>query len=366
MQNKQVALIDVGSSKLTAVLGERGINKTFIIKARKDFHYEGFSDGVFFDEDGVKKLVYTVANYLKKSSSNKIEKLYIGVPGEFLKVVVKDSQISFQKKKRICDADIDSLYDAAFVMSFTKYALINRSAIAFELDDCRMLSDPIGENSQILKGKLSFVLCTNYFIEIMVESLKLAGILNVEFVSIPLAEAMFLLQAEERDRIAMLVDVGYISTTFTIIQGDGIIFQKSFGYGGGYITASITDKLEIDFNQSETLKRKVNICRQDGGEYDLIESENGEFYSSQKIRQIINESLDLLSEEISNAIDECGYRIPDYVPVFITGGGIAFIRGAKEKIANRLGYAVKILSPKVPLMDKPTESSILSVLDLVF
>ena len=48
----------------------------------------------------------------------------------------------------------------------------------------------------------------------------------------------------------------------------------------------------------------------------------------------------------------------------LTGGGIAFLRGAKEHVANRLGMDVRILTPNVPLMNKPTESAVLSLMDL--
>lgn len=366
MQKKQVALIDVGSSKMTAIIGERGINKTFIIKAKKEFFYDGFSERSFFDVEDTKKTIISAAKFLILSSSKNIEELYIGVPGEFTNVIVKDSQISFPKKKKITDIEIDALYDAAFVMSSAKYTLINRSAITYEIDDSRRLSDPIGISSMVFKGKLSFVLCDNYFIEAIKPSLNAVGFSNIEFVSIPLAQAMYLLQAEERDRIAMIADIGYISSTFSIVQGDGIIYQKSFSFGGGYVTANISEKFLIDFDTAESLKRKVNLCQESGGEYDLVSGDNGEYYSSETLRTLINNSLDTVCEEISNAMYDSGYVIPEYVPLFITGGGIAFIRGAKEKISNRLGVTVNILSPKVPLMDKPTESSVLSVLDLVF
>ena len=41
MQKIQVAVLDIGSSKITAVVGERGINKTFVIKGEKSFPFEG-------------------------------------------------------------------------------------------------------------------------------------------------------------------------------------------------------------------------------------------------------------------------------------------------------------------------------------
>ena len=52
MQKKQVAVIDVGSSKISVIIGERGVNKTFLIKARKDYAYDGFEGGEFGDMEG--------------------------------------------------------------------------------------------------------------------------------------------------------------------------------------------------------------------------------------------------------------------------------------------------------------------------
>ena len=74
----------------------------------------------------------------------------------------------------------------------------------------------------------------------------------------------------------------------------------------------------------------------------------------------------MLCEEIEKCRENSGYNVPEYVPPLITGGGISYLRGAKEHIANRTGMNVDTVAPKVPLMDKPTESSALSLLDLTF
>ena len=365
MRKKQVAVIDVGSSTITAVIGERGINRTFIIKGRYEFEYDGFSDGVFFDEDKLKRILFTVADRIKKTSKNTIDTVYVGVPGEFTKVFVKESQISFSKKKKIQEQDVDTLFEAAFVITSTKYTLINRSAIVYELDDFRRLANPVGSISEILKGKLSFVLCSNYFIEAVKPALQSAGIAHVECVSSALAQALYLIEAETRDRIAIVTDVGYITTTFSIIQGDGILYQKTFSYGGGYITAAITDNLSVDFELAEKLKRQVSLSSLPSSSgYNLLDGENGQFYSVEEVKNTIIKSLDVLCEEISDCMEGSGYNVPEYVPIMITGGGITYIRGAKEHLSGRLGAIVEILAPKVPLMDQPTESTILSLMEL--
>lgn len=365
MRNKQVAVLDFGSSKITATVAERGINKTFIIKGSYSFDYDGFQDGTFFDIAQLKSVVSQAVEALKKSFTNKLETVYVGVPGDFTEVVVKDSQISFAKKKKITDLDVDTLFDSAFVVQSAKYTLINRSAVVYELDDFRRLANPVGAVSGILKGKLSFVLCTNYFIEAVKSIIVGMGVENVEFVSLSLAQALYLLDADTRDRIAFVCDVGYISTTVMIIQGDGILYQKSFPYGGGYITADITQKFQMDFEDAEKLKRKVNLsCLTSSREFDLIDGDNGEYYSVEEIKNVIKDSLDQLCEYVSDALDNSGYVLPDYVTLMVTGGGISYLRGAKEHVSGRLNMAVEIIAPKVPLMDKPTESSILSLLDL--
>lgn len=363
MQKKQVAVIDVGSSAITAVVGERGINKTFIIKGRYSFEYDGFENGTFFDTENLKRVLFSAADCIIKASGGSLDTVYVGVPGDFTNVYVKDSQISFSKKKKITEEDVDVLFDAAFVMTSSKYTLINRSAIVYELDDFRRLANPVGSVSEILNGKLSFVLCSNYFIEAVKPALQAAGISKVECVSSALAQALYLIDAETRDRIAILADVGYITTTFTIIQGDGLMFQRSFPYGGGYITAALVEKFSVPFSVAESIKRKINLSQVVTGQ-EMIDGENGEYYSVNEVKNTVIHSLETLCEDIADAWEKSGFIVPEYVPLMITGGGISYIRGAKEHLSGRLGTAVEIVAPKVPLMDKPTESTVLSLLDL--
>ena len=365
MQKKQVAVIDVGSSKVTAVIGERGINKTFVIKGRYSCEYDGFENGTFFDVHKLKRVLSSVATSLIKACRGKLQTVYVGVPGDFTKVVMKDSQISFAKKRKITEEDVDALFDAAFVMPSSQYTLINRSAIVYELDDFRRLANPVGAVSEILNGKLSFVLCSNYFIEAVKPALESAGIRNVECISSALAEALYLVEAETRDRIAILTDVGFITTTITIIQGDGLVYQHTFPYGGGYITAAIVEKFSIPFDVAENLKRKVNLsCVVTSSEFDVLDGENGYFYPINEVKNVVIKSLDTLCENIASSLEKSGFIVPEYVPLMVTGGGISYIRGAKEHVSGRLNCVVEIVSPKVPLMDKPTESNVLSLLDL--
>ena len=365
MQKKQVAVLDVGSSKITAVIAERGINKTFVIKACSSMPCEGFDENGFYEPEKVKSAIYSAVHELKSIMREKLHAVYVGVPGAFTNVIVKNAQISFEGKKKIQEFDVDALFDSALVLQQSGQTVINRSAIVFELDDFRRLANPVGAVSEILKGKLSFVLCNNYFIEFITDAVKSSGINNVEFISTALAESMYLLDEDVRDRIAVLVDVGYITSTFTLIQGDGVLYQNTFAFGGGHITGALVEEYEIPFDLAEKLKRKVNLSSIASDTTDeIIDLDKGKYFRVSEVKKVILSSLDELCEQISMCLDGSGYVIPEYVPLMVTGGGIAYLRGAKEHVAGRLNMAVEVIAPKVPMMDKPIESSKLSVLDL--
>ena len=365
MHKKQVAILDVGSSEIRAVVGERGVNNTFIIKGKTSFAYEGFSDGAFYDVNGLRQALLSAGDYLKRVARGDVNVVYVGVPGDFTEVMVKGSQISFPKAKKITDEDVANLYDAAFVVKSSDSLLINRSAVVFELNDFRRLAYPVGVQSEILKGKLSFIVCKNYFVECVKPALIASGFNNVEFTSTALAQALYLFDAEARDRIAVLVDVGYITTTFSVIQGDGIIYQRSFNFGGGFITAAFAEKYEMDFDNAEVLKRKVNLSRASSRTaMEVLDGGDNRYYNIDELKTIIENCLDNFCEEVLTCVDAVPFKIPEYVPLKITGGGIAFIRGAKEFVASRLGMVVETIAPQVPLMDNPLQSSCLSLLDL--
>ena len=81
---KQVAVLDVGSSKLELYVGERGINHTFVINAKSTLQYAGFMEGEFIEPENLKQSVAKCINEVESAINKKLNKIYVGVPAEFL------------------------------------------------------------------------------------------------------------------------------------------------------------------------------------------------------------------------------------------------------------------------------------------
>ena len=110
----QATVLDIGSSKVTVLVGERGVNQTFVVKAFSELPYDGFYEGEFLN---VKSFADAVKNAIKSATESTrcaIDTLYVGVPGEFVRVETREHRISFPRRKKIRAVDVDDLFDRAF------------------------------------------------------------------------------------------------------------------------------------------------------------------------------------------------------------------------------------------------------------
>ncbi|MDE6001624.1 MAG: hypothetical protein K2G96_04835, partial [Clostridia bacterium] len=108
MRKKSVAVLDIRSSEITAVVGERGVNNTFIIKSKYSCDYDGYAEGEFLDADSFVDAVRDVVKCTLTALGG-IKSFFVGVPGEFLNVVNFEKVSSIPTAKKHSRADCEDL-----------------------------------------------------------------------------------------------------------------------------------------------------------------------------------------------------------------------------------------------------------------
>lgn len=351
-----VAVLEVGSQKVTCAVSGRGVNDTFDIKSLAECDYEGFADGDFFDTDSLLNAVLTVVKEAAAGAKTQIDKLYVTVPAEFSVVRTRETSISFERKKRIKESDVFALHSKLTLSENSDFTVADVSAVFYILDDSRKVVNPVGQISTKLGGLLSYVLCEKYYYRLLKSVCKRAGVYDVEFIGECLAESLLL--QKDHGQSGLLIDVGYLTASLSVLTGNGIVFLKSFSYGGGHICAALIDEFDIDIDVAEKLKRKINLGydRSDfSSVYRIYRGEDSLEINIQKANAAVRTSLDILAEKIDDALKECA-DLPDNGVFALTGGGISFIRGGKEYLSTRIGYGLNVLAPRVPFTAKPDES----------
>lgn len=94
---------------------------------------------------------------------------------------------------------------------------------------------------------IALVTADKYFIDDITYRLRDMDIEPREFYSTVAGEATYALSQDERDKTAMLIDIGYLCTDVMVMEGDALIFHKCLDIGGGHISADIAEQLNIPF-----------------------------------------------------------------------------------------------------------------------
>ena len=210
------------------------------------------------------------------------------------------------------------------------------------------------------------MLAENNFLDFVTNIFAEIGIKHLIFTSANLAEMIYLLNPDIRDRYAILVDIGYITTNVMVGQGDGLLFLNSFSLGGGHITGDLYQVLKIPFAQAESLKHKI-VLNWQASENDTYEVMGKEFiatYSAKATNEITESRVEIIANYIQKCLDRCEYEFPDYLPIYLTGGGVCYIKGVKDFLARKLGRKVQIVTPGLAQSERPDLSSEMSLLDL--
>ena len=363
---QEIAVMDIGSSKITVMVGDRGVNNTICIHGMGECSYAGFSGGEWYQPEALGKAVSKAISAAQADSGRIIKHLYIGVPGEFTVTKCKEVNIALSRKRKVTEEDLDELHERGNTFDGDlDYTLINSQPVFYMLDDDRKIIQPVGLPTARLRGIVSYILAENTFIETFDRIIEKTEIESYDYVSSLLAETLYLFNDATRDNFVVMVDVGYLVTYIVVARGDGILRQVSIPLGGGHITQDLKEYLGIKFSTAEKLKRKVNLALEadENETYSVSVNDRVTAFSAKQVNEVVTAKLSTLAKAIRKSLIGCDY--PDNIPYNLTGGGISYISGARAYLSNKLERDIEAASPSLPQYAHPHLSSLFGLMDMI-
>lgn len=361
-----VLVLDIGSSKIRAMKAGRGLNGTFNIKGEKQFDYEGFYEGEFLKQE---KLSYIFEQIFQEldASPERIKKVFISVPAEFSSARTTEVTAHMGDRRKIKKADVDSLfYMAGEKAKNSDVEVVSINPIYFLLDDGRYTNDPVGENALSLTAKMSIIYADKKYIDLFNSIVSAFNFNSVEYVSDSLAQALFVIPKEKREDIALLIDVGDLTTSIAFAKGEGLIGLTSFARGGGFITNDLSEALNLSMSEAERLKKQIVLSLK-GKQNDFYELTSDAGKAIKIPLNTANEVAGYRIDELAQVISKCAQmwtsEYLSYLPIYLTGAGISKIKGGRDYLAKCLGRNVTYGVPPLPGKDKPELSSVYSLVN---
>ena len=364
-----VAVIDFGTSKVVSLIAEASGRQRCDIVGAGITAYHGFSDARWNDPDGVNEAIASAIRSAEEQARTSVRDIYAGVPGQFSRVYSVEVKVSLQgADPRVAGKDIEALFALADEeMRDVRGLPIHRSPAWFVVDDGKKTLEPLNLHGIELRAMISYVIADQFFIDDISERLRAIGKNISGFFSTPMGQAMLYISSEERDRTALLIDIGYLNTDVMAVEGDTIIFHRVIPLGGGHIAADLAYGLEIPLDSAEQIKRSYTFGAPLSQTDFTISGTDGvtSSFTYDKVSSIVEPRAEEIAEAIVERVKESGVRLGNWSSIYLTGGGLAINRGGREFISEKLERPVRELPRKAVKLSSPIYASALGLLDLV-
>ncbi len=370
MKNERVALLDVRSFEVTFLIGTKGFNSSLVVCGEQTEEYEGYAAQGFLDVEAFEAAVRAAASTVLKTYKGKLQKVYVGTPSPFIRLRTVGQNLPFSKRHRVSSADIETLFDCGLNELSESGRCIRHSAMYFAIGNTNKYyseEELYGTPAAALRGGLCYYFADEAYCSAVERALREFGFTQIVFLPTSLAEAVYLLPKKERAGYAVLLDVGYLTSTVSVVYGNGIVHEKSFTGGVAEIIFYLMKRFGIEPETAEKILACANIAVGDDRLDQPWVSDEGVSIPVAQINDVIEYGVDQVCDHVNRFLDE-RYKDKELVlpnnTLWITGEGVDAIMGIGDHMSRRLERSVKILSPDLAYNDRPSQSSRLALLSM--
>ncbi len=358
---KKIAVLNVGTQFITALCGSKTNGNNFAVHCLQEEEYAGFDGGEFLEKDALCGVFENCIKKMQNQQNFKTTKLFVSVPCEFSICKTITVSVAFDKEKTITKKDQQKLLEKAEGCFDNKnYVLICSSVIKFYMADGVETLNLIGKKLSKITAKVSLIFAEKNYIITINEILKKIGILSVEYLSAPLCECLY--SIKKNRKAGIIINCDHISTSIAVFYGNGVVNLKSFDVGGGHIAFDLMQCLNIPYFHCQKLKDQAVLSLQSLNNY--VISHDGQVFeaSVEKTNAIISSRISMIAQVIFDCLKDKDNKLPP-LPIYLSGGGISLIRGAKAILQEILGVEIEIACPKEIKINSPCYNGVAALLN---
>ncbi len=351
-QENIIVGLDVGTTKICAVVGEVEGNKINIIGIGTHPSI-GLRKGVVVNIESTVESIQNAVEEAELMAGCEISSVYAGIAGGHITGFNSRGIIAI-KGPEVTKNDVERVIDAARAVAIPMdREVIHVIPQEFIIDDQGGIQNPVGMSGVRLEAKIHIVTGAVTSAHNIVKCANRSGLDVCDIVLEPLASGEAVLTNEEKDLGAALLDLGGGTSDLAIFFGKNIKHTFVLSLGGNNLTNDISIGLRASRAEAEKIKIKYGTCvTQNISSEETIEVPGMGGRKPRKLpRQILGEILEPRIEEIFTLIKREIFRAGmDNVitsGVVLTGGssllhGITDIAESVFDVPSRLGKPMGI------------------------
>ena len=364
--------IDIGSSKVSLVVGEVNNFGQIDILQTSNQKCEGIKKGQIIDEDQIVDSITKAMEDVEKESEIRINSAYFTIQGKYVTIV--QNNITKEIKDKYSGVSVKDVTSALQQIKDIDIpegkTIIDIVTDKFVLEDGRIVEDPVGNFVSSFTIEAQVILADREIIKTLTSICKKADIEIDGVIPITLAERKLILDTNEMNDNVMIVDIGAGNTEIGIFNGNSFKYTNTIPIGGDNITNDIKIVLDISEEESEKLKRQYGLAMRsyiDNDNEIVLSTANdskNKIIRSSELIEIIEARVEQIFSIINKDLLQAGMK-SKINNVILTGRGITNI--SKSDVAGKvaLNIPVKFATGKQTSSIKPSERTAYSLVKYI-
>jgi len=331
---RTILAIDIGSTKVCAIIAEiSGDNTTQVIGAGIA-KAQGLRKGSITNIELASKSIKNALNDAKRVAGTDLKSAIVTISGAYTKslnssgiVNVPDKEITL---KEISRAMHTSLYNANIPNEFE---VLHALPYNFKVDDQDFIEDPLGMNASRLEVETHIITTVKSNLNNLRKAVKAAGVEVESVVLSGYASAIAVLNYDEKELGAAVVDMGGNTSNIVIHSGHGIRYNDFLGVGSNHITNDLSMALHTPLQTADNVKMNYGSLyapSSDLIELPVIGDENATHeVSLEVVHNVVYARVEETLMIIAQSIEKSGLRDQMGAGIVLTGG-FTKIEGLRE------------------------------------
>lgn len=343
-----IAGIDIGTTKVTVVVGEAGEDGTPRLCGIGSVPCKGMRKGLLVNLESVCKAVRVAVDEAEAMAGTEIGSAFISIAGAHIRSFNCRGGVNVSGRDgEVIDDDIQRVLNAAQTISIPQdREIFHILPQEYTLDGQRGIKHPIGMAGHRLLANVHVVTGASGTIQNIIACVNRAGIEVADIVLGQIASADAALLPDERELGALLIDIGGGTTDVVVFEKDMIWHTSVLPAGGDNFTNDIAVGLRTPIPDAERIKIQYGCASTDVvGSNETIEvpsvgGRKGRVLSRQVLCEILEpraeEIFSLVAEDVKNG----GFEQILRSGAVLTGGG-SLLDGIVEVAEKALDMPVR-------------------------
>jgi cell division protein FtsA len=271
MNERLLLGLDIGTTKVTAVIGELAADRILDVIGEGSAPSEGMKRGVVINLEKTAEAIRSAVRAAERVAGVKVEQAFVGVGGPQLASFTSHGLAAIRRGQTITPADVERAIEQARAFPLEgDHELLHVVPLEFKVDGQEGIHDPVGMTGVRLEVEVLLAAAATGPLANLRRAVQAAGLDIAALVAVPYASGLAVLTPEEAEMNVVVLDIGGGTSSLSYFKGGRLAFAHVLPIGGEHISSDIAKLLKIPFEEAERIKQKYGAAVPELADPDLV------------------------------------------------------------------------------------------------